>query len=82
MCIRVSRQKINTLNNVFFQGIMLVFDITNYASFQGLDRWMSEIYQVSCSGTSCICSAMEYGTYLVGIDINHCIRMSFVHKVT
>lgn len=31
------------------QGILLVYDITNKWSFEGLDRWMKEIQEVSSS---------------------------------
>ena len=31
---------------VHFQGILLVYDITNYASFENLDDWLSTIKKV------------------------------------
>ena len=30
----------------FFQGILLVYDITNYSSFENLDDWYSSVKKV------------------------------------
>ena len=34
------------LRNVFLQGILLVYDVTNLTSFDNLDEWMQVINKV------------------------------------
>lgn len=37
---------LNLYNFLVFQGILLVYDITNKWSFDGIDRWIKEIDEV------------------------------------
>lgn len=70
------------MQHVFSQGVILVYDITNRWSFDGIDRWIKEIDEVKHSHTfAFIClseqirwNMNEYGNYHVQYEVQKTVK--------